>query len=269
MKQLEDTIIKLKTDPFARVSVVEKQTGTKLACNESGDSLTAKFGSVEGFFDDLSKKGIKTIEIFDRKKSGTSHTARGNYNFTFGDPAEVQTQTIIATRQPASAVSVPGFGLMGAGMFTGLSAPEVMQYQAMDYNRLSTEYNILRQKVEAQEATIKTLEKEALEKQFSTAKSEGREKMMFGAIPHVEGIIKALGIKVGPGVTMDPTVGGLAAPIGLSPVKAEMITMIQTADEDFVRDLYVVANGMYVDSFAKELDELIAKHNLLKVPNAG
>ena len=265
MKQLNDVITKLQTDPFFAITAEYQDSFDKwisIERNASGQVLIAKYGGVTNFFENLKAKGITTVQICPKKQNGTTKEGKTNYKPAPGmnsfiydvnpTPNAVPTPTAVQSKPTAlEAVPMSNFGMMGVGM----SMPE-MYYKTMDHARLVGEVTRLQAKVDSLEVEKADLKEKDLQHKYATDKSSNNLDILKQFAPALNAIMTA---KMGGGAAPE----GLGHPAeNLSPAKSTFMTIVRQADDSFLEDLYLVVQGMQNDDFSNELDELITKYNL-------
>lgn len=261
MKQLENTIQKLKTDPYHAIAVVDLSTLAKVVCNKTGADLQKEYGSVEKFFESLYAKGINSVKIYDRRKNGSTCKAVGDYNIDMTPKNDNHIQSVPATNTPVQQFQQPAknndaFGLMG-----GLNMMDV-SYKFQDHSRLTTENEKLRLENETLKEKNTELKETILESKYSSDKSSATNELIKTLAPLLAPVLSKF--------TAPAEAIGLAAPVeNYSPIKNEFFAALKQTDDDFISDLFVIAKGMGNEPFSTELDELMKKHNLIPIQDVA
>lgn len=263
-QQIDNTVEKLKTDPFWGVSVVDKDTLKNVERNATGEELSQKYGSVEGFFEHLKDNGITRLQIYDRRKNGSAWRSLTDYAVTFvekqAEPEPVPAPEPIAPApiHRAAPMRNQNFGLNG---LMGLSMPEAI-FKTQDHARMQSEYIEMKAENKALQKEVEKLKEENLRNEILGTKSVETKNANAEMVKTLSEspVLAALASRFMP----TGTPPGLGMPdASLSPVKQQMIASMQHADDSFVSDLFSVARGMSEsEAFDAELTELLKKYNL-------
>ncbi len=275
MKQeFNKSILKLESNQYAAIFIEYKdnvgiynpmkftdEETNKTITSATKKTLVAKYGSVEGFFENLFAKGIKDLRITDRCKNGSTYKSAGTpYEVTFESPNEpaekvqevkeiAEVQTIA---QPYQQQAIPNYGMMGAN---GLSGADI--HKVFDHERLRVENSEL--KVENRSLTKenrdlydKNRELELLGAK-SVEKSKAQADLLEKGTGYMPIIMKMLEAK---NTTSVPGLSG--AP--LSDLKQAFVKM----PDEVLEEIYPVMQGYTIPEFQTELDNLLKKYNLIQ-----
>lgn len=266
MKQLTNTIEKLKSDPFAAVTVTDKDTLKKVVLNATGHELQDKYGSVEDFFEWMHSQGINRLVISDRRKNGSGFKNIGEYHADLmqkesesHEPQKTATAVHTPTKPSNTQDFFNGFGMNGLG---GLNMVDAV-YKTQDHNRLSVENIQLKAKVEALEEANKKLEKENFKNEIIGTHSVEKAKANNELVGTLQPILAAVAQKfLAPSVPSEAA-GSLAGTQNLSPIRQSFRHIALSADESLLQDLLAIGNGLQNPEFDNELQELMKKYNLI------
>lgn len=252
MKQLTETIQKLKAKANFAVLVTETSSGNRLAYNENAAALIEKYGSVEAFFEKLAANK-KDIEITLRRKNGSVFQ---KYQAPFilalsqmpiENPTPAPSKTAAVVPFTYDALPMPGLngGLMAQQQF----------YHAMDYTRVNTECERYRSENDALKTEVARLKESALESRFSDSKANGTKDMLSGLMQYLPQIVSA--------VKGTPAAPGLNAPAATA-AQQQLLNIIPTLDDDVCQMLLVAAMGISQnDDFSDKLYTLMQDFNLI------
>lgn len=272
IQELLDIITRLEKDPSRLLTVINAESYTPIISSWSAQRIAEKYGSVMGFFEELVSNGTIQIVVEERRKHGTSSVAVADKK-TFklrpkNQPMETENTPSTMPAYPVQPPmithqSTPQIPLNGLAGF-GLGLPELinLNVSAHEKVRLETENKFYKEENERLKTEVAELKEERLKNQFSEAKAQGLTDILKGAIPHIGTIIGAL--------------KGVSAPAGLSapePQMPEFPEEKQALFEQFSQtspeiDVFMMAvlEGVYTnESFYKDLEEILKKHNLIAV----
>lgn len=264
-QQIDNTVEKLKIDPFWAITVTDKETLKNVERNATGEELSQKYGSVEEFFEHLKANGITRLQIYDRRKTGNAFRPLTDYAVTFvekqaePEPVPAPEPIVQAPVHRAAPMRNPNFGLNG--LMAGLSMPEAI-YKTQDHARMQSEYIEMKAENKALQKEVEKLKEENLRNEIlgtKSVESKNANAEMLKTISESP-VLAALASKfMAPGAPP-----GLGMPdASLSPVKQSMIGIVHHADDLFVADLIRAAKGMSEsDEFDTELTALFQKYNL-------
>jgi hypothetical protein len=266
MKQLTNTIEKLKGDAYAAVTVTDKDTLQKVVTNATGKMLEEKYGSVEGFFEWMNSQGINRLVISDRRSNGSGYKNMGEYHADLMQKEGVSQEpqkTASPTHAPARQAPAPdffsGMGMAGLG---GLNMVDVA-YKTQDHARLTAENIQLKAKVEALEEANRKLEKENFRNEIIGTNTVEKAKANNELVQTLQPILAAVANKfLAPSVPAEAA-GSLAGTQNLSPIRQSFQNIVLNADESLLQDLLAILNGMQNLEFDNELQELMKKYNLI------
>ena len=163
MTKLQETIAKLKSDPLHAISVVDAQNESKIATNATGEILTKTYGSVEGFFNDLTKNNIRYFRITNKRKNGSTYKTIG-IPFPVDARPEQQNKPMETPHKVHTPEVMPN--IFGGGLAGGLNMMDV-SYKFQDYQRVERECQEWKAKCEKLEADNKVLENTNLRNELS------------------------------------------------------------------------------------------------------
>lgn len=256
MKQLTETMQKLKLDPRFAISVTDNTTQVKIVNNHTGKMLSEKYGSVEAFFEDMKASGLDSVKIINKKDNSNGWRTLDSYNMRFEEKAaETMPQS---NPQPQNNAPMPQTNNnQMQGLLGGLNMMDV-SYKVQDHTRLMEDNNRLRVENEALKEKNTELKEKILEDRFDASKSKGNTDLFKELAPLLAPLLtKTMG---------GGAAAGLAAPVAqlpeMSHVKASFIAMVHQMDDDFITDLIMISKGMQIEAFDDELTELIKKHNI-------
>jgi len=268
MKQLDNSIFLLESSPMAAIKVEYCDNVGNYSAIENNATkaiIDEKYGSINQFFESLYKKGIRKLRITDRKSNGSSFKTIGkDYEVTFeAKEGEISSEPIAA---PESVNTIPTMQIPNHFQNYGMNAPGpglgmVEIHRIHDYDRLVT----VNQKLEVENAALKArneaLRDENLRNELlgtkSVEKAEKQNALLAQASPILLGLIEKF-------QTVAPVIaGGLAGAENFSPLQKTFLSMVQTADQAFLSDLLLIANGMSNPDFDTEITELLKKFNLI------
>lgn len=257
MKQLTESIQKLKLDPRFAISVKDNATGIEITKNHTGKMLVEKFGSVEAYFEDLNTKGLDSVKIINKKDNSNGWRTLDSYNMRFEEKAaETMPQSQPQPQNNAPMQQNHNNNQM-QGLLGGLNMMDV-SYKVQDHTRLMEDNNRLRVENEALKEKNTELKEKILEDRFDASKSKGNTDLFKELAPLLAPLLtKTMG---------GGAAAGLAAPVAqlpeMSHVKSSLIAMVHQMDDDFITDLIMISKGMQIEAFDDELTELIKKHNI-------
>lgn len=257
MRQLENIITKLKSDPFFAVTISNRDNFRQIAVNITGAQMEQRKGSVEDYFNSLFEDGVKNIGIEVKRKNGSTFKSMDEFvNFTLQDETTAQPAQSIDPTPPATLI--PGFstpGLMG-----GLNQMDVT-YKFMDYNRVVADNASLKADNKRLQDEVDRLRLAELENKFSESKANGNKEMLTGLLPVIMQALPAL-----LGKAPAPEAAGLGTPVGmpqLSEPKAMLIQQLMGQSDAVCDNLYVILEAMTTNAeFANELIQLLEKFQL-------
>lgn len=269
MKQLSNTISRLKSDPLNAVTVTDKDTLIKVVTDATGAALEESYGSVEGFFEWMHGQGINRLLIRDRRKNGSGFKAVGEYHADLMDRNGSDPIQSAATTQPQQSPvmhkAVPMQDMFGFGMngMAGLNMVDVA-YKMQDHSRLFQENQELKVKVGVLEAENKKLEKEVLTNELVGTKTVEKTKANNELAQTFAPLLSLVAQKFLTPQEAIATAGLSGA--NATPMQQYFIGLAQNADENFLNDLALLIKGMAEKpDFDAELNELMIKHNLTTV----
>jgi hypothetical protein len=272
MKQeFNKSILKLDSNQYAAVFIEYKdnlgnyipikftdEETNKTITSATKKTLVAKYGSVEGFFENLFAKGIKDLRITDRCKNGSTYKSAGTpYEVTFESPNEPaeKPQEVIKVQEvaPIQPQLTTNYGMMGAN---GLSGADI--HKVFDHERLRVENSELKVEnrsliKENRDLYDKNRELELLGAK-SVEKSKAQADLLEKGTGYMPIILKMLEAK-------NPTasVPGLSgAP--LSELKQAFVKM----PDEVLEEIYPVMQGYTIPEFQTELDSLLKKYKLIQ-----
>lgn len=247
MEKLIEIIQKLKTDQYAAITVLNNANPLKKVVREfTGAMLIEKFGSIENFFEQVNKDGIKDITILVRRKNGGTYKADPKYspiNISFEPKAEAQT---VANQNNNNTMQSQNW-LTG-----GLNQADAI-YKFMDHGRLVTECEGLKAKNEILEKDNKELREKVLRNEITGSNSAANTELIKTLAPLMMPFVNKL-------VAVPDVAPGLNQP-NISQVKQNFITAVQSMPDDNVDFLISIMAHFGNDNYVKELDQLISKYN--------
>jgi len=245
MEKLIEIIQKLKTDQYAAITVLNNANPLKKVVREfTGAMLIEKYGSIENFFEQVNKDGIKDITILVRRKNGGTYKADPKYNpinISFEPKAEVQT----VSNQNNNAMQ-PQNWLTG-----GLNQADAI-YKMMDHTRLVTECESMKAKNEILEKDNKELREKVLRSEITGTNSAANTELIKTLAPLMMPFVNKL--------VAAPDVAALNQP-NISPVKQNFITAMQNVPDENIDFLMSIMAHFGNENYVKELDQLISKYN--------
>lgn len=276
-EKFNNSVLQLNNNQYAGIAIESKDPMGNFNCMKFTDeagatsttatktNLTARYGSVEAFFEYLFKNGINDLRITDRKRNGGNAWKKIGepYEINLSSPNEVEqqlvhramhfqtTQELQPVQQVHQAIPLQGsqpYGLSGADNY------KVWNHDVLKDLCTKQEAKIERLTEENQRLKDENLKHELLGTK-SVEKAQSQNELLGILAPIIAPIVQA---KMGGNAQ---SVGGLSG-ADLSPVKQAFATMINHADDGFVQDLAIVAKAMTNESFDAELTELLKKHNL-------
>lgn len=271
MKQeLINIIDRLKKDESRLLSVMDAETYRPIINSWSNGRISAKYGSVEEFFNNLVASGIGEIIIEERKKHGSSSIPMGEkIKFTLikkNEPMHEDTtpsvspQMILPATVTSAQTQIPLNGLAGFG----LGLPQLMELHvsAHDKTRLETENKFYKEENERLKKEVADLKEERLENKFSEAKAKGNNEMLLGIlanIPSLLGAFKSGASPVGLTGSMHPS-----ETYSVPENKQYLFEKLSTTSHDVDNYLLAILNGIYTNqTFFVELEQILKKHQLI------
>jgi hypothetical protein len=270
-EKFNNSILRLNNNAFAGI-LVETKDGlgnyTSLRFTDANgkatntatcEILTAKYGSVENFFEELYKHGVTAMRITDRKKNGANAYVKvgESYEFTTSPlpnaetkPMPDQVQKIVKPTYETN--PQVNYGMNG-GM-QGLGAVDA--FKLINHDNLKEKVTQLEAKLEASEKEVKRLYEENLRNDIQGAhavqKSEAQTGMMAALMPLIQPFAQTIA------TGMQKNAPGLSSP-AKSPVQQQVIDFVCTADDTFLNDLHKIGQRMLIDEeFDTKIVELLS-----------
>jgi len=249
MEKLLTIIQKLKTDVYSAITVFNQDTSRKIESNASGEFLIQKNVSIENFFEQLNKDGVKNITIVVRRKNGSSKTGL-NYK---DDPKFLPIQMSFEPKQEAqSNHNLPATQQNSMSWLAGGLNQADAIYKMMDHTRLVQECETMKAKNEILEKDNKELREKVLRNEISSGNSQANAELIKTLAPLLMPVVSKL--------VASPEVPGLGN-ANISPVKQNFITAVQGMDDDSISFVAQIMAHFGNENYVKELDQLIAKYN--------
>jgi hypothetical protein len=251
MQDLDQLIEKLNTDSYSAVSVLDLDTTLFVFRNKTHGEIIADYGSAEEFFETLFADGHKRLNLVPKRKNGSTYKADGK---SFDVNFSKETQSI----EPVA----PAVTVHKAEMFPnsfGLGSLDMINLFVAkgDAQRLHTENEVLKASEKENKKLIEELKEERLASKYDTARSNGTQEMLLGAIQHLPTILSTL-----KGV---PPVTGLSSPTEnySTPAKQNFAKALQNLDDSTVNVLESINSAMNTNpEFTNELAQLLQRHKL-------
>lgn len=251
MQDLDQLIKKLNTDPYSAVSVLDLDTNHFVFRNKTHGEIIAGYGSAEELFETLFADGHKRLSLTPKRKNGSTHKADGN---SFDVNFSKETQTPETVQQPVAVHKTEmfpnSFGLGSLDMINLFVAKG-------DAQRLHTENEVLKASEKENKKLIEELKEERLASKYDTARSNGTQEMLLGAIQHLPVILSTL-----KGVV---PVAGLASPAEnyTTPAKQNFAKTLQNLDDSTVNVLESINSALNTNTeFTNELAQLLQRYQL-------
>ncbi|WP_281322756.1 hypothetical protein [Flavobacterium aestivum] len=251
MQELDKLIDKLNTDMYSAVSVLDLDTSAFVFRNKSHAEILAEYGSAEEFFETLFANGHRRLTLTLKRKNGSTYKVDGK---SFDVNFSKNTQSTEVVKQPATvhkAEMFPNsFGLGSLDMINLFVAKN-------DAQRLHTENEILKATEKENKKLIEELKEERLASKYDTARSNGTQEMLLGAMQHLPTILATFNGAA--------PVTGLASPTEnySTPAKQNLARALQNLDDSTANVLESINNAMGTNpEFTNELAELLQKHQL-------
>lgn len=268
MKQLSNTISRLKSDPLNAVTVTDKDTLVKVVTDATGAVLEERYGSVEGFFEWMHGQGINRLLIRNRRKNGSGFKAISEYHADLMDrngSEPIQSAAMPQPKQsPVAHKAVPMPDMFGFGMngMAGLNMVD-MAFKTQDHSRLFQENQELKVKVGVLESENRNLERQVLTNELVGTKTVEKTKANNELAQTFAPLLSLVAQKF---LTPQEAIATAGLSGTTTPVQQYFISLAQNADESFLNDLALLIKGMSEKpDFDAELNELMIKHNLTTV----
>lgn len=253
MTKLQETIAKLKSDHLHAISVVDATNEAKLVTNATGAYLAANYGSVEGYFNDLTKK-VAYYRVTNKRKNGSTYKTVG-IPFPVDARPEKQETPMETPHKVHTPEVMPNY--FGQGLMGGLNMMDV-SYKFQDYARVERECQELKAKCEKLEAANKELENTNLRNELSGEKANANVELAKTFAPMIGPLLSKI---LSPAGAM-----GMNAPAmeNLSEVKHQLIETVRLTDDSLNEYLLAVIQGIATNNdFTEELITLLEKHKLI------
>jgi hypothetical protein len=251
MQELDTLIDKLNTDSYSAVSVLDLDTTVFVFRNKTHAEIIADYGSAEEFFETLFADGHKRLTLTLKRKNGSTYKVDGK---SFDVNFSKDTQSVETVKQPVTVhkaeIFPNSFGLGSLDMINLFVAKG-------DAQRLHAENEILKASEKENKKLIEELKEERLASKYDTARSNGTQEMLLGAIQHLPTILATFNGAA--------PVTGLASPTEnhLTPAKQNFAKSLQNLDDSTVNVLQSINSAMNTNpEFTNELAELLQKHQL-------
>lgn len=257
MRQLENIITKLKSDPFYAVTITNQQNFRVIGTNLTGAKMGDLQGGVEEYFNSIYDSGVKIIGIEIKRKNGSTFKSMDEFvTITFQDETTAPTAQPFSPTQPETIIP----GLAAPGLHAGLNQMDVT-YKFMDYNRVISDNASLKADNKRLQDEVDRLRLADLENKFSESKANGTKEMLTGLLPVLMQTLPAL-----LGKAPVPDAAGLGTPVGMPQVsesKAMLIQQLMGQSDAVCDNLYVIFEAMTTNAdFATELIQLLEKFQL-------
>ncbi|WP_268846579.1 hypothetical protein [Flavobacterium aestivum] len=251
MQELDTLIDKLNTDSYSAISVLDLDTAAFVFRNKPHAEIIADYGSAEEFFETLFADGHRRLTLTLKRKNGSTYKMDGK---SFDVNFSKDTQSVEPVKQPVTVHKAElfpnSFGLGSLDMINLFVAKG-------DAQRLHAENEILKASEKENKKLIEELKEERLATKYDTARSNGTQEMLLGAIQHLPTILATF--------NGAPPVTGLASPTEnySTPAKQNLAKALQNLDDSTVNVLQSINSAMNTNpEFTNELAELLQKHQL-------
>jgi len=284
--ELNDLISWLHNNEFNRFEIYDVDRGRSLEKCASFIDLSKKFNSPEGYFKNLADDGVRTIQIAQKRKNGSSYIREEctwNYGLSINGSA---IQNVAASGTSASPAATPQQNSVGLGMpELGLSGADIrrMQSQSDRYDDKERENTALKLEVAELKREAKT---DAESSKKLTRENDRHEIKAEVKTPDYKEIL--LGLAQNPTIITTfmqsimptraaaaalPPVGGLNSP-QLSNIKSTFVDVIsnnpQVTDDHVQAANYLLNEALKGNKpFLQEYFKLLENHNLTQPKNGS
>lgn len=263
LQQFQGIIEKLQTDPYFGIEVFDLTSGVGVILKKSSkEDIEVRYGSVEDFFDNIFIGATTEVGIRTLRKNGTSNHGRIQHWKNGSEPfLKFQSeQEQVTEPQPSE---YQGTMLNAPGLNVPFDKYSDLKYDSREKERLENQVKELLAKNKSLKRKNKAYQKRELSEEKAIrkmeVKNEGYNKMLQNGAPLLQPLIEKFSSII---QTPDPSV--LASPVrdNLSPNKRSLIDAIEKCDEMTATIIGTAYDGLTIDEFANELNELFLKHNL-------
>ncbi len=271
---LNELIDWLASNPLHRFEIYDVDQNKSLQKCISYAEILKNFPTAVTYFEQMADNGIKTIQIVQKKKSGSAFVREScGLNFaldTKGNVAVSGGQALPAAT-PQQPQSKPSFGLgnPGAGNSFGLGLPEIMEMrsQADRYQELKETFSEVKRRNEDLEKENRKLENENLRHQLGVeTKPSAIDKLVEGlannpsALPQIIASFKGTG--------SNPGLNAPEPQRQLSDTKSTVVDIIsnnqQVQDDHVAACYYVLQESLKGNKgFLNEYQQLLINHKLI------
>jgi len=271
INELKSLIEWLAKDPLNRFEIYDVDKNKIIQKCITYQDLTKDSPDPVEYFVKLAESGIKTVQIAQKRKNGSSFVREGcGLNFAISTNKNVVasgSQALPAATQQQSLNN--SIGLMGAGNSFGLGLPQIMEMrsQADRYQELKETFVEIKKLNDELVKENRKLENENLRHQLGVdSKPSAIDKLVEGIANNPSALPQIIASFKG------GTTPGLNAPEPqkqLSDTKSTVVDLIsnnaQVKDDHVAASYYVIVEGLKGnEKFLKDYSELLTKHKLIQ-----